>query len=149
MDSSMCTQKPLSLTSRFESPHPPLSHPGRLVRLLGPIILILLGTVNRLRNQFPMSYAIAPQFISHDLPGFSAMGAQQSPEEALCSGPVTLGLEKDINDLSILINRPPEVVLLVIDLNGPAHRRRLRQYRRCRRNLDVFASICGYKWHRI
>ena len=32
----------------------PLSHPGRLVRLLCPIILILFGTVDRFRNQFPM-----------------------------------------------------------------------------------------------
>ncbi len=44
----MGTQKSLRLTDRFKSPHPTLSHPSRLMRLLGPIILILLSTVNHL-----------------------------------------------------------------------------------------------------
>ncbi len=42
---SMGTQKPLSLPYRFELSHPSLSHPGRLMRLLGPIILVLLSAV--------------------------------------------------------------------------------------------------------
>ena len=72
-DSSMSTQESLSLPYRFELAHPSLSHPGRLMRLLCPIILILLSTVDRLRNQLPMGDSIAAQFICHDLPGFAAM----------------------------------------------------------------------------
>ena len=41
MDSGMCTQKSLGLPYRFESPHPSLPHPRRLVRLLCPIIGVL------------------------------------------------------------------------------------------------------------
>ena len=50
----------LSLPYRFEPTHPPLSDPCRLVRLLCPIILILLSTVDRLWNQFTMRHTIAP-----------------------------------------------------------------------------------------
>jgi hypothetical protein len=53
-NSGMSTQESLCLPNRFELAHPSLPDPGRLMRLLGPIILILLGTVNRLRSQFPM-----------------------------------------------------------------------------------------------
>ena len=69
----MGTQESLSLPGRLKLTHPPLSRPGRLVRLLRPIILILLSTVDRLGHQFPMRYTITSQFIGHDLPGLSAM----------------------------------------------------------------------------
>ena len=75
-DSSMDTQKPLRLTNRFELSHSSLPDPSRLMRLFRSIILVLLGTVDRLRNQFPMSNTIASQRISHDLPGLIAMTAQ-------------------------------------------------------------------------
>ena len=58
-DNRMCTHKTLSLSDRLESPHPPLSNPGRLMRLLGPIILILLSTVNRLWHELAMCNTIA------------------------------------------------------------------------------------------
>jgi hypothetical protein len=66
----------LGLTHRLEPPHSPLSHPGRLVRLLGPVVLILLCTVDRFRDKLPMSDPITSQFISYYLSGFSSMGSQ-------------------------------------------------------------------------
>ncbi len=72
----MGTQESLSLPNRLELSHPPLPDPGRFMRLLCPIILILLSTVDRLRHHLPMRYSIAAQLISHDLPGFAAMATQ-------------------------------------------------------------------------
>jgi hypothetical protein len=63
-----------------------------------------------------MRYAITTQFVSHDLPGFLTMASQQTPEEALCSSPITLCLKVHINHFAILIDCPPEVMLLAIDL---------------------------------
>ena len=65
--------KSLRLDHRFEASHPTFSHPGCLMGLLSSIILILLGTVDRLWHHFPMSDRITAQFISHDLPGLAAM----------------------------------------------------------------------------
>ena len=69
----MSTQESLCLPDRLKPSHPSLPDPGRLVRLLGPIILILLSTVDRLGNQFPMCNAIAAQSIGDYLPRFTAV----------------------------------------------------------------------------
>ena len=71
--SGMGTQKSLRLTCRFEPTHPSLPNSGRLVRLLCPIILILLSTVDRLGYQLPMCDAVTSQLVSHNLPGFTTM----------------------------------------------------------------------------
>ena len=73
---SMGTQESLSLPNYFELSHAPFSHSGSFMRLLGPIILILLSTVDCLRNQFSVSNTIAAQLIGYDLPGLVAMTAQ-------------------------------------------------------------------------
>ena len=71
--SSMGTQESLSLNDGFELTHASLSHPCRLVRLLGSVVHILFGAVDRLRYQLTMRYSITMQFISHNLSGFSTM----------------------------------------------------------------------------
>ena len=76
VDSGMGRHKSLRLLHRLEPPHTPLSHPRRFVRLLSPVILILLSTVDRSRNQLPMSNTVTSQFVGHDLPGFTAMVSQ-------------------------------------------------------------------------
>jgi hypothetical protein len=55
----MSTQESLSLSHGFELAHSSLPNPGRLMRLFRSIILILLGTVDRLGHQLPMSDPIA------------------------------------------------------------------------------------------
>ena len=84
LNSSMHGQKSLSLPLGLEPSHSALPYPGRFMRLLGPIILILLSTVDRLGYQFTMGYAITPQLVCHDLPGFALVTPDQSLEEALC-----------------------------------------------------------------
>ena len=70
---SVGTSESLSLSHRFEPPHPPLSYPGRFMRLIRPIILIMLSTVDGLRDQIPVCDTIAAQLIRDDLPGFCTM----------------------------------------------------------------------------
>ncbi|MFT4520183.1 MAG: hypothetical protein ACI9JM_002583 [Halioglobus sp.] len=69
----MRTQKPLGLSNRFELAHPSLPGPGSLMRLLGPIILILIGTVYRVGYKVSMSNTIPPELVCHDLPRLTAM----------------------------------------------------------------------------
>ena len=71
----MSAEKPLSLPYRLEPAHPSLSHPSRFMRLLGPVILILLGAVDRLGYQLTMRYSITTQLVSDDLSGFATMVA--------------------------------------------------------------------------
>jgi len=104
---SMSGHKPLGLLHRLESPHPSLPDPSHLMRLLSPIILILLGTVNRFRHHYPMGYRIASQLIGDNLPRLATMRSKQSSEEKLRCGPVPLGLKIDIHHIAILIHSPP------------------------------------------
>ena len=87
------------------------------MRLLCPIIFILLRTLDRVRNQFPVSDTVTSQFISHDFPGLAAMASQYPFEEPICSSPVTFFLQIHVNHFSVLIYRSPEVMLLIVNLN--------------------------------
>ena len=75
-NSGMRTKKSSSLFHRYEPPHTSFSHPSRLMRLFGPIILTLLRTVDRLRYQLTMCDCITTQFVGNDLPRLAAMASQ-------------------------------------------------------------------------
>ena len=79
----MGTQESLSMPDRFESSHPSLSYPVRLMRLFGPVVLILFGTVDCLGHQLSKSKAVASQFIGHDLPRLLTVTSQQTLEKPL------------------------------------------------------------------
>jgi hypothetical protein len=98
----MCTQESLSLLHRFESSHPTLSHPGRFMGLLCPIIRILRSIVDYVRNQVSMSNAITAQLICDNLPGFAPMRSQEALEESLSSGTIPPRLKVYINHLTTI-----------------------------------------------
>lgn len=115
----MGRDEPLGLLHRLEAPHSSRSHPGRLMRLFSPIILILLSTVDRLRHKFTMCNITIPQFVCRDLPELTATASQDAFEESFGDCYITLCLQEYINDITVLIHGPPEIVLLADDLNGP------------------------------
>ena len=114
---SMSAQEPLSLPDRFKLSHTSLSNACRLMGLLSPIVGILAGVMNGIRNYFPVRHSIAPQFICHDLSGFTSMAPYQSLEEALGRSPIPASLQIYIYYLAVLVNCAPEVMLLAIDLD--------------------------------
>ncbi|MFT4875131.1 MAG: hypothetical protein ACJARU_000110 [Congregibacter sp.] len=72
-DRRISSQESPSLLYCLEPPHTSLRHPGRLMRLLCPIVGILAVVMNNVWHYFSMSNAVAPQLIRHDLLGFTAM----------------------------------------------------------------------------
>ena len=113
----MSSQESLSLACRLEPPHAPFSYPGCLMRLLCTIIGVLIGDMDRFGYHFPVSYTVTSQFIRHDLSGFALVTLYQPPEEALSSSPIPFGLKIYIDDLTILVHGPPQIVLLAVDLH--------------------------------
>ena len=69
----MGTQESLSLLDRFERPHPSLPDSGSLMGLLCSVVLILVGAVDRISNQFSVSDSIASQLIGYDLSGLTTV----------------------------------------------------------------------------
>jgi len=76
LDSSMGSHESLSLDNRLELSHPSLPHPGRLMRLLCPIIGVLICHVHRLRDDLSMCDRIAAQLVCHNLPGLTSMASK-------------------------------------------------------------------------
>ena len=72
--------------------------------------------MNNIRHQLTMSNAITTQFIRHDLPWLAAIIPQQASKETLRSSTIPFSLQIHINHVAILINSPPQVMQLAIDL---------------------------------
>ena len=115
-DSRMGSEKSLCQPNRLESPHPSFPHPGRLMRLLHPIILIPFSTVDHIRHQFSMGDWITAKFVRHDLSGFTTMATQQPLEEPLSCSTIPFRLQIDIHHLPVLIDSPPQIMLFAIYL---------------------------------
>ena len=87
------------------------------MRKLCPVIGILAGIVNGLRNELSIRNAKAFQLVCHNRSRFAMMIFQQSLEETCSSCSVTTCLEKHIDYLTILVNSPPQVLLFTIYLH--------------------------------
>ena len=64
-----------------------------------------------------MRNAIASQLGRYNFFRFTMVSFQQPLEKTLCSCTVTTGLEKHIDHLAILVNSPPQVLLLTTNLH--------------------------------
>ena len=64
-----------------------------------------------------MSGAIASRLVSHDLPGLTAVISQSPLEEPLCCSVIPLRFEKYIHHVTVLVDGPPQIMLLTIDLD--------------------------------
>jgi hypothetical protein len=73
--------------------------------------------MERFWDQFPMRGAIAFQLVRYDHPWFLPMRLQQTFEEPFGCFAVTATLKKHIDDLAILIDSPPQVMLHIPNLN--------------------------------
>ena len=78
-------------------------------------------TVDSCRSTWPaisakMSGRIASGFVGHHPPGFSALALAETAEKAFDRPLIAAMLEKNINDIAILIDRPIQIVSL--SLNG-------------------------------
>jgi hypothetical protein len=111
----MSRQKLLSLPSGLEFPHTPLPHPSRFVRLLGAVILINFGAVQRLRYQFPMSNTVGSTICRSQFSSAPHHGASIIGEKALNCSYMSFYLNVDIENSAVLIHGSPKVLPFSID----------------------------------
>jgi hypothetical protein len=117
VNGSVHADESLRLKHRFESPHPPFPHPGRLVGEFDPIVRVSRRVVDRFQDEFPPGDRVALQLVRHDRPGLTPMAGMQASEESLGGLRISSLLEQHIDDLPILVDRPPQVPLLASDSN--------------------------------
>jgi len=108
-DSSVDTDESFRLQHGLETSHPPLSQPGRLMRQLSAIVRVPTGVVDRVRQPPTMGHRITAQLARHDRPGLTTMAGKQASEEALGGRRISPLLEQHVDDVTVLVDRSPQV----------------------------------------
>ena len=111
----MGSQKSLSLLHRFEPAHASFSYPSLLVRKLGAIVGVLGSIVNRVGYKFSVSHAVTFQLISDNSPRFISAFLEEPFEKALSSFTISTSLQQNIDHLTVLVYRAPQIPLLTLN----------------------------------
>ena len=73
--------------------------------------------MDSLREQRTLRDNIAPQFIRHNFSGLFTLSSEQAFKESFSRCPITARLQKYINNVTVLVNGPPQIVLLAVYLH--------------------------------
>ena len=84
------------------------------MRDFGAVVRILIRDVNDRRHHGPRGRRVAPQFVGDQPVGYAALAFQQLPEKAHCGAPVPPRLHQDVEDVTVLVYRPPQVLLTTV-----------------------------------
>ena len=114
-DESMHGQEALRLPGRFEPSHVSLAVRCGLVGDFGAIVLVPVRTVSDGRHDRSVRRPVAAQLVGNQPPRLTLLALQQLTEKACGSPAVAPRLDKDIDDVAILIDGTPEIVPLSLD----------------------------------
>jgi hypothetical protein len=115
VDSGVNRQKSLSRSSRFEPLHAPLPLPDRKMRVLGSIVLSkALGVLGRHTHRMQCR-TVGWQPVGNDLIGRVSLLLQQSAHQLESRLLVSSGLHEDIENLTLAVDRPPQIHALAVD----------------------------------
>jgi len=108
-------EEALSVASRLKAPHVSLPLTGGLVGELASIVRISASVMIRSGQDFPCGRGVALGPIGHETHRLGTLGFQCHAEEPLGGPCIASTLHEDIDDVSILVDRAPEVVDLSVD----------------------------------
>ena len=132
-------RKALHLGGRLEAPHLTLTLACRLMGHFGSIVRVLVRDVDHGRHHGPTSRRIAAQLVRDQTSRYRSLAFQQLPEEARGGTPIAPGWHEDVDYVAVFVDRPPEIMLLPLDIDeqfdqyhvspiGPRRRRSVRAY---------------------
>ena len=87
------------------------------MRVLGPVVEILRAPVFDRWHQLPMSHNVTGELVGDQHPRHPGLLAHQLAEEAFRRLRVSAGLDQDVEDVAVLIDRPPQVLPDAADLD--------------------------------
>ena len=87
-----------------------------------------------------MRYAVAPQLIGYQPPGFASLAFQKPMKEAFGCTLIATGLDKNIDYVPVLVNRAPEILSWPWMVTKSSSRCQVSPKRPCRR-LSVRALL--------
>ena len=109
------TDEPLQVPGRSKALHHELSSPERQMRILCPIVEPFVRAVFDVWHNLALGGCVGAALIGDHPSWRAALLPQEAPQQALGCRGISAGLHDLIKDVSILVNRPPEPVLLASD----------------------------------
>ena len=114
-DESMHGQESLCLPGRFKPAHLSLALPCGLVGDFGAIVLVSVRAIGDGWHDRSVRSAVAAQLVGDQAHGLTLLALQQLAEKACGRPAVATRLDKDIEDVAILIDGTPEIAPLALD----------------------------------
>ena len=107
--------RPLRMPGRFEPFHRPLALPGRLMRVLGPIVQILRLPVLHRGHHHAVGGPVTGKLVGDEHPRHVPQALEQSAEEPLGGLGISAWLDQDVEHIAVLVDRAPQVMDRAID----------------------------------
>ena len=85
------------------------------MRDFSPVVLVLTGAMNNVREDLPMCSRITPKLVGDQLPGCLSLMFQHLTIEALSGSTISTLGDHNIDHVSILIDGPPKIEALTLD----------------------------------
>jgi hypothetical protein len=114
-DRSIVGEKALRVPWRLEALHMALRLAGRLMGVLRPVVQIPMLPMFHAWEELPFGGAITLQLVRDDHPWHIGQALEQVAEKALRRRLVPPALHQDNEDMTLLIDGPPEIVPLTVN----------------------------------
>ncbi len=66
-------------------------------------------------HDVPMCDMVAAQLVGHETRRFLSLSLQEFPKESPPRAPASAGLDEDVDHVTVLVNRTPEILALTVD----------------------------------
>ena len=108
-------REPLHVGGRREAPHLALPLTRRVVGDLGSIVRVLIRDVDHGRHYGAARGGVGAQLIGDQSSRETALGVQQLPKESDGCSPIPMRLHEDVQDVTVLVDRAPQILLATLD----------------------------------
>jgi len=114
-DGTIGGEEALGVARRLKPLHAALPLAGRLVRILRAIIKIPVLTMFHPGEDLPLGSSRALEFVGDDHARDVGQAFTELAKELLGGSLVPTALDQDIQDVALLIDRPPQIVTFALD----------------------------------
>ena len=107
--------EPLQASRGSKALHRPLSPSQGQMRILGPVVEALVRAMLDRRHDLAAGGGIGAELVGDHAPGRTTLLPEKTHQQALCRFGVASGLDDFIEDVAVLIDRPPQPMLAAAD----------------------------------
>ena len=112
---SVYRREPLHVAGRHDAPHLALPLTRRLVGDLSTIARVLISDVDYGRHHGAARGGVGTQLVGDQPARDTALDFQQRPKESDGCSPIPVRLHEDVQDVTVLVDRAPQILLATLD----------------------------------